>query len=327
MMKCTVLVAIVLTVGAHFGPSADACAAEVQKAGEVFKDCRDCPDMVVIPAGSGIIGAELSEREHEGVLNSAGRESPRHAVTIRRPFALGRTEVTRGLYGRFAADTARSGPPECGAPGNAESPGSAASLPVTKSWRNPGFVQTDAEPAVCVSWDDAKAFVVWLSQKTGKNYRLPSEAEWEYAARGGTTSARFWGDSAKDICKKANLLTAATLQAMGPANTPGGAKDELICNNDRKFTMPAASFEPNPFGLYDVIGNVWELVEDCFHASYLGAPTDGSAWAEPNCQQRVQRGAAFDNLAWFGRAATRATVAFDHRGIDTGFRVARDLEQ
>jgi formylglycine-generating enzyme required for sulfatase activity len=306
--------------------AAEAKAGQVPKAGEVIKDCPECPEMVVIPAGVAIIGAELSEREHEGILNNAGRESPRHVVTISRPFALGRTEITRALYGRFVQETQRTGPPECAAPGNPETPGIGASLPVTKTWKSPGFVQNDNEPVVCVSWEDAKAMVAWLSQKTGKSYRLPSEAEWEYAARGGTTTARYWGDSAKQICRRANMLSMATVQAMGATAGAGALKDELICNSDHKFTMPVASFEPNPFGLYDMIGNVWELVEDCFHPNYLGAPIDGSAWQEPNCLLRVQRGGAFNNIAWFGRAATRGTIAFDRRGTETGFRVGRDLD-
>lgn len=299
-----------------------AFAADDKKPGEIFKDCTDCPEMVVIPAGAIAIGAELAEREHEGILNNAAREQPRHTVTINRAFALGRTEVTRALYARFADETKRSGPPECGAPGNPETPSVATALPVTKTWKNPGFMQSDTEPVVCVSWDDAKAFVAWLSSKTGKTYRLPSEAEWEYAARAGTTTARYWGDSAKQLCKKANLLSTATLQATGNG---GPAKDELVCNSEHPFTVPVASFEPNQFGLYDMIGNVLEVVEDCFHPNYNGAPVDGSAWQEPNCQQRILRGGSFNNLAWFGRAAFRATVAYDHRSIDAGLRVARDL--
>lgn len=294
-----------------------------RKPGEVFKDCPDCPEMVVIPAGGIAIGAELSEREHEGILNNAAREAPRHAVTIAKPFALGRTEITRALYARFARETKRSGPPECGAPGNPETPGAGTAVAVTKSWDNPGYPQSDDHPAVCLSWDDGQAFAAWLSGKTGKSYRLPSEAEWEYAARAGTTTARYWGDSAKQICKKANMLTTATVQALQSK----GGNDELVCNSERKFTTPAASFEPNAFGLYDMIGNAFEIVADCFHPNYLGAPSDGSAWQEPNCQQRVMRGGAFTNLAWFGRAATRAVVAHDHRGIETGLRVARDLEK
>jgi sulfatase modifying factor 1 len=297
-------------------------AADSTKPGQVIKDCADCPEVVVIPAGAFVMGADLSEREREGILNSAAREQPRHAVSINRSFALGRTEVTRAQYGRFAEDTRRSGPPECAAPGNPEAP-TAANLAVTKTWKSPGYTQSDGEPAVCVSWEDAKAYVAWLSQRTGKSYRLPTEAEWEYAARAGTTTARYWGDAPKTICRKANVLTTATLQA-SPAGP--GSRDELVCNSDHKYTMPVASFDANPFGLYDMIGNVLEAVEDCFHPNYNGAPVDGSAWQEATCQGRILRGGSFNNLPWFGRAAFRATVASDHRGIETGLRVARDLE-
>jgi formylglycine-generating enzyme required for sulfatase activity len=291
-----------------------------------FKDCPDCPEMVVVPAGRFEMGASAEELAAEGVPEKfARRELPRHAVAIARPFALGRTDVTRGLYARFVVETLRPDPPGC----MVYDPKS-DSWPYTPgySWRRPDFAQTDDHPAVCVSWNDATAFAAWLSAKTGRHYRLPSEAEWEYAARGGTTTVRYWGDSGESVCAKVNSMTVATVRALG---FPASWKHKLVCDDEeRSFTVPVASFEPNPFGLYDMLGNAWEWVRDCAHDDFNGAPTDGSAWMSGPCAGRVVKGGAYHSAPWLVRPATRGLdihpTGPDGAANASGFRVARDMD-
>jgi formylglycine-generating enzyme required for sulfatase activity len=193
-----------------------------------------------------------------------------------------------------------------------------------KNWRNPGFVQFDTEPAVCVSYNDAKKFVTWLSKKTGKQYRLPSDAEWEYAARGGTTTSRYWGDDSKSICTNANVETFKYAQAAHDSR----AQDALLCNSDNTYTRPVGSLTPNPFSLYDVLGNVAQVVDGCAHPDYNGAPTDGSAWwDDPNCKLRNWRGGSYTSQAWMARSAAKIQQSMNYRNPDFGLRVARDLDK
>ena len=155
---------------------------------------------------------------------------------------------------------------------------------------------------VNVSYEDAKAYTKWLATKTGQPYRLLSEAEWEYAARAGSTASRFWGDSERDACEFANVSWC------------GG-----------KATLPVGGFKPNDFGLYDTLGNVWEWVEDCYHGRYRGAPSDGSPWLSGDCGTRVIRGGGWVDGPRDVRSAVRAWVTPDDRYSDLGFRVARTL--
>lgn len=163
---------------------------------------------------------------------------------------------------------------------------------------------------MCVSWEDAKAFVEWLSRKTGKQYRLPSEAEREYAARAGTTTAFWWGSA------------ISTSQANYDASQ---ARPESSGGEWRKTTVPARSFWANPWGLYNVHGNIWEWVEDCWNDNYQGAPTDGSAWTAGDCGSRVLRGGSWVDAPGLLRAAARFKYRPDYRDFDGGFRVARTL--
>jgi formylglycine-generating enzyme required for sulfatase activity len=179
-----------------------------------------------------------------------------------------------------------------------------------KSWLDPDFAQDDSHPVVCVDWHDAKAYAKWLADKTGKPYRLLTEAEWEYVARAGTATARFWGDGREPAC--------------GFANVPDRNPAAFACDDGFDFTSPGGSFRPNRFGLYDTIGNVWEWVEDCFHDGYTGAPADGAAWqAEAACQYHVARGGSWNpRLASQLRAAARGRVTTTLRNSNLGFRVA-----
>jgi len=180
------------------------------------------------------------------------------------------------------------------------------------NWRNVGFAQADNHPVVCVSWNDAQAYIGWLNQTSGQTYRLLSEAEREYATRGGSQSAFWWGD------------TISTAQANYDGARPsynGSPEGEY-----REATVPVNSFSPNPFGLYNVHGNVWEWVEDCWHNSYSGAPTDGSAWTT-GCSgnYRVLRGGSWDFDPASLRSAYRNWYARDIRHGFIGLRLARTL--
>jgi len=212
-------------------------------------------------------------------------------VRIARPFYLGKYHVTRGQYAVFAKETGRT----VGAP---------------------SFEQTDAHPVVNVSWDDARAYVAWLSQRTGQGYRLPSEAEWEYAARAGTQTARYWGDSADQQCLFAN--------GRDQAHSPGGKLPEVVqCSDGFKYTSPVGSFRPNGFGLHDMLGNAWQWVQDCYTPNYGSAPSDGSADETGDGSSRVLRGGSWSYGPGWLRAGFRFGVGPGLRFIDFGFRVAR----
>jgi formylglycine-generating enzyme required for sulfatase activity len=291
------------------------------KPGEVFRDCPDCPDMVVVPAGSFQMGSTVEERQSQGVAKIfADREEPLHRVTIAKPFAMSVYEVTRAVYKEFAGATHLTDAPGCAA---YDPKTDTWSLQAGVSWHDPGFPQTDKDPAICISWADAHAFAEWLAAKTGKSYRLASEAEWEYAARAGTRTARYWGDAAEPACEKANIMTSATQEKLG---WPKSWKNQLICTGDHAFTQPVGSYPPNTFGLYDMLGNAWEWVEDCYHDTYAGAPVDGSAWREAECKARMPRGGAFHSAPWLARAATRGKADPDYRGVASGIRIVRDIK-
>ncbi len=241
-----------------------------QGPGETFKECGPCPEMVVIPAGAFMMGSPASE-EWRG-----GDEGPRHRVAIPRAFALGRFEVT------FAEWDA------CVAGGGCD-----AYRPPDRGWGRGN------RPVVNVDRDGAKAYARWLSRQTGADYRLPSEAEWEYAARAGTTAARYWGAAI-------GLDRANCDGCGGPWN--GGR------------TAPVGSFDANAFGLHDMLGNVWEWVEGCWSARY-GAP------AGETCGTRVVRGASWFNEPSIVRAANRLALDPRFRSSNVGFRIARTLTE
>jgi formylglycine-generating enzyme required for sulfatase activity len=242
--------------------------------GESFRECEKCPEMVVVPAGSFTMGSSASEKAR------FDNEGPQHQVTLARPFAIGKFAVT---FAEWDACVAGGG---------------------CKGYTPSDIGLGNERPFTEVSWDDAKAYVAWLSRATGKNYRLLSEAEREYAARGGTITAYWWGDEI----------------GRGNANCNG-------CGSqwDNKQTAPVGSFPPNAFGLYDMSGNAWEWTEDCWHDSYVGAPADGSAWTTGDCSLRVLRGGSWYSYPQYLRSASRNRDLPGDRIINVGFRVARTL--
>lgn len=279
---------------------------------ETFRDCDVCPEMVRIPAGSFTMGSSEEERKwaiSQGAnLESLVLEGPRREVRIGPGLSVGRYEVTRGEYAAFARATGRDDGDGCYVFE------SGWKTEATRSWRDPGYAQTDDHPAVCVTWEDAHAYAAWLGGQTGKHYRLLSESEWEYAARAGTTSSRYWGDDRKnrDACEFENVASVGDTW-----------KHHFTCKDGFKFAAPAGRYRANVFGLSDMLGNVWEWVEDCYVDSYAGAPTDGSARSTLGCEYRVIRGGSWFVYPWRVRAANRSNLGPDNRGSDLGFRLAR----
>jgi formylglycine-generating enzyme required for sulfatase activity len=273
-----------------------------------FRDCdTDCPEMVMLPPGRFTVGSPISE---------AGRgtdENPPSVVTIAYALAVGKYPVTRAEFAAFVENTGRKlGPCR-------HWDGKLFGVEKGIDWSNV-LDQTDQHPVVCVNWDDSRAYAQWLSRKTRKHYRLLSEAEWEYAARAGTTTPWYWGDSAVDQCRYAN---GADLSARAQGVTVAGA---VNCDDKYPHTSPVGSFRPNEFGLYDMAGNVGEWVEDCYHDTYRDAPTDGSAveTCMPKFHNaRVMRGGAWNGIPAWLRSASRDVEVPSLRADSFGFRVAR----
>jgi sulfatase modifying factor 1 len=278
------------------------------------EDCAHCPEMVAIPAGQFLMGAAPGEEERANLaVEFRNRSQPQRRVSVR-GFSIGKFEVTRGQYRVFAEATGRGGE---GCFGWRDS---GFEMVPGKSWRDPGFAQNDAHPVTCVSWEDASAYVAWLSQRAGRKYRLPTEAEWEYAARAGTTTTRFWGEDAGATCDYANGADRSTA-----TRVPGAEGWHVIgCDDRHAYTAPVGSFRPNPFGLHDMLGNVEEWTQDCWNGNYSGAPTDGSAATTGDCALRAVRGGSWDDGPVGVPSAYRVGSPTTVRVYRRGFRVATD---
>jgi formylglycine-generating enzyme required for sulfatase activity len=297
-------------------------AATPRKAAAAVRDCAHCPEMVAIAAGRFLMGTAADDPLHDAL------EAPRHQVTVRR-FLAGKYDVTRSEWAYFVRSTGRPTVKGCQWTGKVGPDGDKSA-----SWDDLGFEQTDRDPVVCVTWQDAKDYAKWLSRKTGKHYRLLSEAEWEYAARAGTATPYFWGAGASH--EHANH---------GAEECCGG----LVSGRDQWIkTSPGDAFDPNGFGLFDMSGNVLQWVEDCFSPSYAGLPANGAPFktARPivatgdlkelsgtwTCSYRVVRGGDWGDQALWIRTASRSfapppgpgPALSDYRSGGVGFRVARD---
>ena len=235
-----------------------------------FTDCSDCPEMIDIPAGSFLMGSPSNQNAcSREKLDDRDDEKPQHTVKIK-AFSLGKFEVTQAQWHALMDS-------------------------------NPSHNKGPTLPFENISWDDAQKYIQKLNQKTGKKYRLPSEAEWEYAARGGSTSSYPWGDNVSEL----------TLHAWSKANAVN--------------TNIVGLKKPNSFGLYDMIGNVSEWTQDCWNDNYRGAPKDGSAWLTGNCSLRVLRGGSWGDDPQQLRTAIRdGTHPTYYRFSGSSFRVARD---
>ena len=274
--------------------------------GTEFRDCAECPAMVMLPPGSFVMGSGPDDPLAEP------DEQPPRRVQVTASFAMGKVEVTRAQYAAFVRETGRVHAPGC----NSTRSGRFLNNP-RANWQNPGFPQQDNEPVVCVSWDDAQAYAKWLAGKTGKPYRLPSEAEWEYAARGGTTGSRYWADrSSAAACKFASVADHAFKSAVRGAQA-------FPCGDGYTYTAPVGRYAANAYGLHDMLGNVWEWVEDCWNQGYAGAPGGVEPRATGTCEIRVFRGGAWNSKPDSVRAAYRDRDTKDERHENLGFRVVR----
>ena len=261
-----------------------------------FRDCPRCPDMVVVPAGEFVMGSSKAESGHTD-------EKPQHTVRFAEPFGVGKYEVT---FEQWDACTAAGRCPTAA---------------------DDGYGRGNY-PAINVSWTDAQGYVAWLSEATGRSYRLLSEAAFEYAVRAGTQTPWFWGEApdswgSRSACEYANTHDEAGKQAH-----PMYVWSHHQCNDSYGENAPVGKYKPNAFGLYDMSGNVREWVADCHQAGYEGAPTDGSVRAHSGaCEKRVVRGGAWVDGPSTSRSAYRYAEAENFRNYQVGFRVACDLKR
>ena len=285
--------------------------------GQTIKDCADCPELVLLPKGSFVMGSPDNEKDR------GNNEGPTRTVNISKAIAVGRYEVTRAEFGRFVADSQYKTEAERGNGCEALSV-SAWKYDAAKNWRDPGFKQGEDHPVVCVSWNDTQEYLKWLNKKApGKNFRLLSEAEWEYAARAGKGGTRFpWGDDL-DYTKMCAFSNGADETVKG--QVPGAWSWAISkCSDGYAYTAPVTALNPNAFGLMHMHGNAWEWVQDVWHDNYTGAPTDGTAWeAVGDSARRVLRGGSWLGFPRSLRSALRYENAPDDRGNYTGFRIAR----
>jgi formylglycine-generating enzyme required for sulfatase activity len=273
-----------------------------------FRECAGCPEMVVVPAGEYMMGSLEDEQDRSST------EGPQHRVRISQRFAVGKLKVTRAEFEKFINETGYSTGDRCFTLEENKAEDRAG-----RSFRAPGFEQDGKHPVVCINWDDAKAYVAWLSKKTGKLYRLLSESEWEYVARAGTKTPYWWGSSI----------------STDDANYDGGGRGQY-----RQKTVPADMFKPNPWGLYQVHGNAFEWVEDCWNETYQHAPTDDGIKMAGNwpgrtesdvraggCGRHVRRAGAWNFGPKMLRSAYRDSRPTLTRASNLGMRVARTLGQ
>ena len=267
----------------------------------------DAPVMVDIAPGMVVMGAERDD------WAASQDEFPRHDVYLEKGFRISRMQVTRGEFLQFVVATGygRRGACRVSSVRGWVNDG-------TADWRTPGFAQTDRHPVVCVSWEDAQAYIDWLNEESGGSYRLATESEWALAARAGSVGLNFWGDSAYDSCTYANVNDLSAKNKSVKVAEP--------CTDGYLYTSPVGSFEPNGFGLYDIQGNAWEWVADCWMESYDAHPLDGSALqsSQGECAQRVARGGS-----WYDIPGPVRLEAREHRSPSMamsfiGFRLAAD---
>jgi formylglycine-generating enzyme required for sulfatase activity len=253
------------------------------RAGDFFWECGGCPAMVVVPAGSFTMGSRESEPERFST------EGPQRKVTFVQPLIVGRFATSFEEWGACANDGGCNG-----------------DLPSDHGWGR------RTQPVINVSWNDGQAYVAWLSRKTGKTYRLLSEAEREYVTRAGTTTPFWWGET----------ISPAQANYNGTLPYNNGPRGEY-----RQRTVPVGSFASNPWGLYQVHGNVWEWTADCWNDSYRGAPTDGSPWLSGDCTRRMVRGGSWEFNPGLLRAAARFRYISSSQSYQVGFRVARTFDR
>ncbi|MFI5461407.1 MAG: SUMF1/EgtB/PvdO family nonheme iron enzyme [Isosphaerales bacterium] len=325
-LRVSLAAAVVLLVGGALwamhhlaGPPSAASPSHVQVAGDsvgdpqpraVFKDCEDCPEMVALPAGEFMMGSPASEIGRQTIEGLPRR------VAIPGRFAIGKFKVTVDQFSRFVAETGMTVGSHCrvivGFDRDSPVWGDAEA-----SFRRPGFDTAGPHPVVCVNWYDAQAYAAWLQRRTGKPYRLPTESEWEYAARAGTSTRYSFGDDETELCAYARFADLSSQFGWHDA-----CRSETVAYG----TVPVGSLRPNPWGIFDVHGNAWEWVEDCWTPTPSDIPTNGSAFVRSkSCEEAVIRGGSFASGSRRVRSATRAPAPTAVRNYNDGIRVALSL--
>jgi formylglycine-generating enzyme required for sulfatase activity len=278
-----------------------------------FKDCDVCSEMVVIPAGEYMMGARKEDFKGErNFVSMYENETPRHSVSVK-SFGIAKFDVTRKQFSIFAEETKFNGKGCSVYNGGGWWPNSHA------DWKNPGFSQSDDDPVVCVSWSDAQKFIAWLNSKlpegkTGK-YRLPTEAEWEYAARASTVTSTYWDGKRSKQCAYENARDISA-QNLDPTAAYVDCKDGYV------ETSPVGSFRPNPWGLYDMLGDANQWVSDCFQFTYSNDPEDFNF---PDCSRKRVRGASWATIPIGVRSSVRHADKAETRRSTIGFRIAVDM--
>lgn len=283
--------------------------------GAPVRDCSDCPELVIIPAQSIRIGVSEDVPDR--------RTSDRMPVTaqIGRPFAMARTETTRAQYAAFIAQSGFI--PAAGAIAGCNFFNGIYGYVASLDWRNPGFLQRDSEPVLCVSYHDAAAYAAWLTRKTGRKYRVPSSVEWDVAARAGSTGAFPWGNASDKACEYANIAD----RSYGAANPHRPLFD---CDDTLVTTAPAGRYKPNAYGLADMIGNAWEWTSDCWRDDLGGAPIDGrpvTAALGGDCAFRSPVGGGWISGIGWARLGARSKDPVGYRSFMLGFRVAAEINE
>ena len=292
-------------VGDELQQKASVAEAVTAMAGN--RDCPQCPEMVAIPSGSFAMGAKKGYPPPDFPRSRV--ELPVHTVNISTPFRISKNEISFREYTHFAKKVGKTA--------------SKGACP----WLPPGATPSTVKsyPVVCVSKKDAEEYTGWLTKETGFNYRLPSESEWEYAARGGSETLWYWGDTVAEACRYENVADAVYALAVASFSTK---LQTFSCDDKHLLVSPVGTYEANPFGLLDVLGNAREWVADCWSNTYRGHSVDGSARkarGKKPCKTGVQRGGSFVSGTHRSRAAYRLRAAMGSRSALVGFRVVREV--
>lgn len=324
---CLVILGVSLLAGCAGRVSEWPPPVDLTRPGALFQDCAECPLMVTFPVGEATLGSPPGEPESLGLdAERSARERPQRTLEIVKRIAMAQTEITVAQFEVFVDATDRRMTPGCW-----HFLGSEWAFDAARSWMDPGVETSPSHPALCLNKDDAQAYAIWLSGKTGERYRLPSEAEWEFAARAGTTTAWFWGGDAGRLCDFANAGDRATARAFGwegrriqSAALPNWRG--VACDDGHAAAAPVKSFKPNGFGLYDMLGNAQEWVEDCWHENYRDGPSTQAARVDGDCAIGVMRGQGWTGSATVIRSAFRLKMDRADRRFTFGFRVVREME-
>ncbi len=272
-------------------------------------------EMTFIPGGTFLMGnADDAD---------ASRERPAHRVTAP-AFIAGKREVTVGQFRRFAEATGYLTEAERDVLFQGCFDSGMEKITPGRSWRDPGYPIEDDRPVTCVSWNDAQAFIAWITEQTGRQFRLLTEAEWEYAARAGNAATYYFGNRARRLCRHANVMDRS--RAAHGRMSKGWENPAVRCDDGAFFPTTTGSYPPNGFGLHDMYGNAGEWVQDCWNDNYEGAPGDGGAWEIGDCRVRIIRGGGYSSLLPYVNSTGRSPLIDQGRTDALGFRLARDLE-